>query len=169
MDKEKHVAALVRIIALRVAKGKKDLAESYLKWAYSDTSVTANEPINEKTFIKKYLSPVKKMPKRKELRKFFFDYQGRNLGSEVVTHILKMKYSDFLETFYWRAVSLHVKDEAGRTCSICGQRGGYLDVHHNTYQHHGDEMNHLEDLTCVCRECHKKIHELLAFTEATND
>lgn len=33
-----------------------------------------------------------------------------------------------------------------------------LEVHHLTYDNHGDELHHLEDLTCICRKCHENLH-----------
>ncbi len=33
-----------------------------------------------------------------------------------------------------------------------------LEVHHTTYKHHGDELNHLEDLETLCHDCHEGWH-----------
>lgn len=34
----------------------------------------------------------------------------------------------------------------------------FLNIHHSTYENHGDEAVHLDDLITVCRSCHKIIH-----------
>jgi hypothetical protein len=33
-----------------------------------------------------------------------------------------------------------------------------LQAHHRTYEHKGDELNHLDDLICLCKKCHKNFH-----------
>lgn len=33
-----------------------------------------------------------------------------------------------------------------------------LDLHHKTYEHHGDELEHLDDLEFLCRDCHAYRH-----------
>lgn len=35
-----------------------------------------------------------------------------------------------------------------------------LNVHHNSYAHHGQEHKHLEDLVVLCNNCHKKFHNI---------
>ncbi|WP_416212660.1 HNH endonuclease [Nostoc sp. DedQUE04] len=36
-----------------------------------------------------------------------------------------------------------------------------LQVHHLTYENHGKEHEHLEDLITLCDDCHKKQHSLV--------
>lgn len=50
-------------------------------------------------------------------------------------------------------------------CTRCGKEGGY-EVHHLTYTQggvsiRGKELEHLECLILLCRECHKKAHNKL--------
>jgi hypothetical protein len=45
-----------------------------------------------------------------------------------------------------------------RRCRACGRRGVPLDIHHRTYWRLGQEWLH--DLIELCRECHKRGHEL---------
>jgi len=68
-----------------------------------------------------------------------------------------MQYSDYLKTDYWKAVSTAVKDRAGYKCQVCNSPHD-LQAHHRTYEHRGNEMNHLGDLTCLCRRCHAIFH-----------
>ena len=76
---------------------------------------------------------------------------------EVKSRIQNMDYQDFLKTPYWKAIALYVKESAGKKCSMCGATKT-LEVHHLTYDNHGDELHHLDDLTCICRKCHENLH-----------
>lgn len=67
------------------------------------------------------------------------------------------KYSDYLKTDYWKAVSLAVKKRAGYRCELCNSQHD-LQAHHRCYDHRGKELEHLEDLTCLCRRCHAIFH-----------
>lgn len=70
----------------------------------------------------------------------------------------QIPYSEFLNSAYWRSIASHLKDTAGK-CELCGMTARLV-VHHKTYRHHGDELNHLDDLIVLCRECHEKEHKL---------
>jgi 5-methylcytosine-specific restriction endonuclease McrA len=56
-------------------------------------------------------------------------------------------------------VRAKVKKRDGYRCVKCGTRKR-LEVHHLSYAHQGDELNHLEDLVTLCRSCHRKEHNL---------
>lgn len=71
--------------------------------------------------------------------------------------ILKMSYKDFLKTPYWKAVSEHARNKAKYKCQMCGKQGE-LHVHHRNYANHGAEVYHMEDLICLCSDCHSKFH-----------
>ena len=71
--------------------------------------------------------------------------------------ISKMDYADFLKTPYWKSIALYIKERDGKKCSICGATKA-LAAHHLTYENHGDELHHLEDLACVCNKCHEGFH-----------
>ena len=77
---------------------------------------------------------------------------------EVKERILHMDYQDFLKTPYWKSIAYFVKAEAGGKCSVCGATKT-LEVHHLTYDNHGDELHHLDDLVCVCKKCHENQHK----------
>lgn len=68
-----------------------------------------------------------------------------------------MKYHDYLQTDYWKEVSLAVKKRAGWRCQVCNSPHD-LDAHHRTYDHRGRELDHLDDLVCLCRRCHAVFH-----------
>lgn len=75
----------------------------------------------------------------------------------------KMNYDDFLKTDYWKSVRKEKLRQCGCKCQICGAKNN-LHVHHNSYIHHGDEYNHLEDLIVLCKECHNLFHQKLHVT-----
>lgn len=73
----------------------------------------------------------------------------------------KRSYSDFLGTTYWDIVRRYVLYKRGWKCELCNEKGE-LRVHHKTYEHHGKEHLHLEDLITLCNKCHRKFHDKLA-------
>lgn len=69
----------------------------------------------------------------------------------------KLPYKDFLLTSYWKNIVAQVRARDGHRCRICNG-SKRLDVHHRTYQHHGEEHLHLDDLTTLCHVCHERHH-----------
>lgn len=171
MKKADHSEALVRLVAIALAKGDEKVATRYLQWAYA--------PVLEKDVERKRTNPSPAKTKRTEKfianelctdavvtldrsEKFIGKYILRRSSLDydaIYKHIRGMKYQDFLKTPYWAGIALFVRKRDGKKCSVCGRKDGILDVHHKTYDHHGDELHHLDDLSCVCRECHAKEHE----------
>ncbi len=78
------------------------------------------------------------------------------LASEVLRFL---KYDEFLRTKYWMSVSRFVREKNGK-CEECGATTN-LHVHHLSYDNHGCEHRHLEDLKCLCKDCHLKAHQEL--------
>lgn len=76
---------------------------------------------------------------------------------EEIESLKALPYNEYLKSDYWKKISYMVKSEAGFKCAKCGS-SKRLEVHHLSYEHKGDEMNHLEDLVCLCHECHSKEH-----------
>ena len=74
----------------------------------------------------------------------------------------KSAYQAHLASPYWKSVRKLVKQRDGNRCRICNI-DEELTVHHRTYKHVGGEMEHLGDLTTLCRSCHELFH---AFTDA---
>lgn len=76
---------------------------------------------------------------------------------EIATKIKLMSYHDFLQTPYWKAISVFMKI-TDKKCEICGSKFD-LYTHHKTYENHGYEILHLKDLQVVCGVCHSRIHK----------
>jgi hypothetical protein len=68
-----------------------------------------------------------------------------------------MPYKDFLKTDYWQKQVRPIIIERDKRCRTCGSTEN-LEVHHISYEHRGDDINHLENLTLLCRGCHQIIH-----------
>ena len=77
---------------------------------------------------------------------------------EIKEYIQSIPYTVFLNSIYWRIVSSTIKHRQ-KKCSLCGKRIG-LQVHHKNYKHHGFELQNMDDLIVLCRDCHKKIHNI---------
>ena len=67
------------------------------------------------------------------------------------------EYKKYLQTDYWKSVSDAVRDRAGRKCQTCNGTET-LQAHHRSYEHLGSEMEHLDDLICLCQKCHRIFH-----------
>lgn len=80
------------------------------------------------------------------------------MKKETVEALKKMKYEDFLQTDYWKMVSEQARINAHYKCQLCGCKDKKLNVHHNTYEHRGEEFKHMEDLVCLCEDCHNYFH-----------
>lgn len=79
---------------------------------------------------------------------------------EIAEYIRSMDYKDFLQTPYWKAISLIVKKKHNFKCALCGV-GTWLNVHHPTYDIHGYEHRNLDELIPLCRECHEIHHKVI--------
>lgn len=66
-------------------------------------------------------------------------------------------YASYLKSPQWQAVSSAVKKRAGYKCQVCNSPHD-LQAHHRTYENRGNELNHLDDLICLCRRCHNIFH-----------
>ena len=67
------------------------------------------------------------------------------------------RYKNFLKSDYWKEVKQVVLERDNYQCCHCGATEN-LAIHHKTYEHHRDELNHLDDLVSLCRSCHMKEH-----------
>ena len=113
---------------------------------------------NTKLYIDRYLNPdskwrdgVKTFVKINELNNYFID------DKDISEYINGMSYQYFLKTPYWKAITEKVRYKSGFKCNLCGSNKK-LNIHHRDYTHHGDELHHMEDLICLCEECHSKFH-----------
>lgn len=69
----------------------------------------------------------------------------------------KSNYALSLNSENWKQVRLKIIAR-DRCCVDCGSKL-YLEVHHLTYIHKGNELEHLEDLVLLCAKCHEKRHK----------
>lgn len=67
------------------------------------------------------------------------------------------RYEDYRQTDYWKRVADATKAKAGYRCQVCNSPHD-LAAHHRTYEHRGREIEHIEDMTCLCRRCHGIFH-----------
>lgn len=94
-------------------------------------------------------------------------YEGAGMRSLAqVNYNRSLPYEEFLKSLYWQHVRRSIfrrfrLSVIGVVCEYCGLKDRMvpLDIHHRTYEHQGDELNHLGDLIVLCRKCHEKQHE----------
>jgi 5-methylcytosine-specific restriction endonuclease McrA len=75
-----------------------------------------------------------------------------------------MEYAAHISSARWRDSAARAAEfeAAGHRCRICnreGTAGNPLEAHHRTYQNLGRER--AEDLTALCRECHRDVTAIL--------
>jgi hypothetical protein len=71
---------------------------------------------------------------------------------------MNQEYTEYLKTEKWKMIAGMVKERAGHRCQICN-KGAELEAHHRTYVNLFNELEHMGDLTCLCRRCHGLYHE----------
>jgi len=69
----------------------------------------------------------------------------------------KLSYKQYLQSPHWNEVRKLAIENAKGKCQLCNNNK-YLNVHHRTYIHLGNEQNNLSDLTVLCKNCHEKFH-----------
>ena len=78
-------------------------------------------------------------------------------GSEHLHKLRTMPYEEYLQTWHWKLKREEKLRAVDNRCQLCNSGSGILEVHHRTYERLGEELN--EDLTVLCRLCHKSFHE----------
>lgn len=73
----------------------------------------------------------------------------------------QVRYREYLNSDYWKTVTKAVKARAGYRCQVCNSEHD-LQAHHRRYVNRGQELNHLDDLVCLCRRCHALFHGKLS-------
>ena len=159
---------MVKLFALKSASGNQKKAEDLIAWAYGKEKREDGKNTHEKAdnkgateaFIQDYLTPLDEV-KNHEIWRFVNQYVKKtdeNLNYELIEEkINEMEYADFLRTMYWRGIAAYVKKNAGNKCQLCGSKENLV-THHLSYGFHGDELHHLDELQCICRNCHDQIH-----------
>lgn len=77
----------------------------------------------------------------------------------LLSYCIGKTYNEFLKSLYWEKIRIIILKKYNFCCCSC-KSTKYLNVHHKTYDNHFNEHNHLEDLEVLCRDCHKKKHNL---------
>jgi hypothetical protein len=80
---------------------------------------------------------------------------------KIRQNLRAMPYQRFLITSFWRSVREIALERAKHRCQLCNS-ASELQVHHRTYKNRGWEDQHLDDLTVLCANCHKKHHDIVA-------
>ena len=78
---------------------------------------------------------------------------------ELAKKIKSMEYDDFISSFYWKLLSLHIKKQSLHRCRFCNSND-VLNVHHRSYEHHGYEyQTYKTELVCICEKCQNGLHK----------
>lgn len=72
-----------------------------------------------------------------------------------------MPYDEYLRTEEWQFSREMAFVAKGRRCALCNSPER-LNVHHRVYRGRGIE--HVDDLTVLCRDCHQAFHETRELT-----
>ena len=115
------------------------------------------------TYIEHYLNKNYELIKkniyaiRDDIRNFlylFSDYEIKKICDDI-------PYKDYLQTPYWKCTSELARRKARYKCQLCGKTNTMLNVHHKTYENKGKEINNLDDLIVLCKNCHQKFHDII--------
>ena len=71
---------------------------------------------------------------------------------EKLEEQIDIAYDEYLKTDHWSYLSGEVKRRADGRCQVC-YGGGMVDAHHRTYIRYPNRER-IEDITCMCRDCH---------------
>lgn len=72
------------------------------------------------------------------------------------TGSVKDNYQAYLQSSQWKQIRAIMLSKVDK-CQLCGSKTD-LEIHHNSYEHIGNEKEHLEDLVVLCHSCHAKFH-----------
>lgn len=138
--------------------------------------IAEERAMNDATFnfIKRYLKPNRHFKRVDSISNIYHNMINPTSPggvplpvdwSQVCDYILdSLTYDEFLSTEYWEIISYYVKITRNFTCESCGKRiliMSKLNVHHKTYDHHGEEHRPEiieNDLSLLCEDCHKEYH-----------
>lgn len=108
--------------------------------------------------IAKLLTPINKVGRNfteSDATRLYYEFQFK-FPREFVERARTMPYKDFLQTWFWRVISLEAK-RIKRKCEICGSTER-LEVHHPDYDFRGEENIYGYKLQVLCHDCHSKTH-----------
>ncbi len=119
-----------------------------------------DQEIQQNTFyyLENYLNPNKKWNRSVSLKKQLNLIRYSKVNWKIVSEYIKnMKYTDFLQTPYWKIIATHSKFKAKFKCQICNNHRN-LETHHRSYSMHGFEHTYMHDLVVLCGDCHSMFH-----------
>lgn len=87
------------------------------------------------------------------------NHAGMVCSASLVVKFRRPQYRQYLGSVVWKERRAMALDRADNRCQICNLSAdkSVLDVHHRTYERLGFERP--EDLTVLCRECHRLYSE----------
>ena len=144
----------------RAKKKEEDRIEKELR----DKEFAKDHEMLLNNYIERYVNPSHEFKKEirawEKIKSIMDKFDGEKRLEDAIT---SLEYHDFLNTPYWDVVRNYRLKKAEYKCELCGENGT-LNVHHKTYEHHGQE--HLKriadkDLIVLCSECHQKFHDKL--------
>lgn len=101
-----------------------------------------------------------RLEREQTTRGFRLGRQDGGGGRSVPDRIRKLRampYKEYLRTPDWKRRKEDILRTAGYRCQACSNTSGPLDVHHNTYDNLGEELD--RDLIVLCRDCHGTFHK----------
>lgn len=120
----------------------------------------AREREQQRQQATKKVAEQERLKREQEQRSYKLNHQDNGSGRTVPVrpHELRaMPYEEYLQTPHWKRKRENKLRAAGRRCQVCNRSSIILNVHHRTYDRLGEELD--EDLTVLCRECHRVFHE----------
>lgn len=83
-------------------------------------------------------------------------YSPNEIKRHARSIVWRWQYRRYLRSDAWQKLRKQVLRRAGWRCEEC-RAYRPLDIHHLTYERFSHER--LDDLTALCRECHKQKHQ----------
>jgi Zn finger protein HypA/HybF involved in hydrogenase expression len=132
---------------------EKEAIERNNKWQNEATE-------NTLYYIENYLNPEREWNKSVKMNVRLSNIRNISVYWDAISsHIKAMDYYEFLKTPYWKAIAAHTKYKAKYRCQLCNSKEG-LATHHRTYEIHGAEHAHMNELIVLCTQCHEKHHDI---------
>lgn len=77
-----------------------------------------------------------------------------------VQDLRALPYKDYLQTKHWKNIKEKALKRFHSRCSLCNTNKQEIHIHHRTYEHRGEEQFYMGDLIALCKDCHKKFHDI---------